>query len=98
MSLKEHNKPDIGLLSQYYSVQQFVLNQDNIESVFSQLEIFKSLNNLEEAKKVLYEILPEAKDKNHFYISGVEFDIVIKEDLLRIVADSNKRFESYEFV
>ena len=85
-------------MAQLYQHTQSKTESSKSSSFRAELEQFKAISTIDDARELMKKILPEAKEQRRFVKNGYECTVVDKDDVLRISIDSAKEFISYEFV
>jgi len=72
-------------------------NRAKYEEFKQQLEPFKEIATIEEAKELALQIMPLDKEINEIDIGNAKCTIVNRNDMFRISLDSEFEFISYDF-
>ena len=84
------------LMSQYNAVLQLATT-DTTNVVKEKINQFESVSNIQEAKSLFRKLFPNQEGKQSFFIDGVEINVLDKEDLFKISADTTDDYILYVY-
>lgn len=90
-------KLDPFFLEQYKYVQTECEIDSKERELKQKVARFKNIHNLEDAQKLVKEILPTAIEHSFITVGNLQCKVLNSNDTLRIIIDSPTEFISYDF-